>query len=388
MNSQIFSFIKVDQIKTNPNNPNPHSKEKLKTLATNIKEFGLLNPITVKPLDDGKYEIIAGEGRFRACADILKWTEVPCQVVNDNGDYMDWGRRLSENKLRDFPWWAECIELAAMRLEGHSPKEIGALFGYEDTGLKVRIAIGMFPEKTMNKIKDLYGGGHHLSLEMVRRQILPLRLPPEKHSFEYMDTDKKGGKIRDYSKYDYSEVDKALDLLLSGKLTIEDLPSYSASKRAEIAFEAGKISVGEQMVSRISEEKDSESPALAEQRKKLEQAIREDLKKKIKADKNKEYEEELKIREQQVKAMQEELIRQKQISSKEIGLDGFIDHVNSYTTNLAYWLRYARENELWIHFDKRSFARIGSGLFAVADEFKMLNEKIKSNKLNPELLEI
>ena len=42
-------------------------EEKLKELAESIKQHGLLEPILVKPIEDGKYQIIAGERRWRAC---------------------------------------------------------------------------------------------------------------------------------------------------------------------------------------------------------------------------------------------------------------------------------------------------------------------------------
>ena len=40
--------------------------ERLKELADSIREQGVINPIVVRPIKGGKYEIIAGERRFRA----------------------------------------------------------------------------------------------------------------------------------------------------------------------------------------------------------------------------------------------------------------------------------------------------------------------------------
>jgi ParB family chromosome partitioning protein len=54
--------------------PNPDQPRKifdadgLKELAASIKANGLLQPITVRPKGKGKYEIVAGERRFRACS--------------------------------------------------------------------------------------------------------------------------------------------------------------------------------------------------------------------------------------------------------------------------------------------------------------------------------
>ena len=52
-----------------PNSDQPRKKfdeESLKDLSESIKAHGLLQPITVKNNDDGKFTIIAGERRWRA----------------------------------------------------------------------------------------------------------------------------------------------------------------------------------------------------------------------------------------------------------------------------------------------------------------------------------
>ena len=41
-------------------------EEALQELASSIKAIGIVQPITVREVEDGKYEIVAGERRFRA----------------------------------------------------------------------------------------------------------------------------------------------------------------------------------------------------------------------------------------------------------------------------------------------------------------------------------
>lgn len=43
-------------------------EQSLDLLADNIRQFGLLQPISVRPVGGGRYELIAGERRLRACA--------------------------------------------------------------------------------------------------------------------------------------------------------------------------------------------------------------------------------------------------------------------------------------------------------------------------------
>lgn len=52
-------------------------------LSRDIKQNGLLNPLTVRRTDDGKFEIIAGQRRFLAMKLINKET-IPCHVINVN----------------------------------------------------------------------------------------------------------------------------------------------------------------------------------------------------------------------------------------------------------------------------------------------------------------
>ena len=52
----------------------------LAELAESVKEHGLIQPITVRPVDGGYYQIIAGERRWRACR-LAGLTQVPCRVI-------------------------------------------------------------------------------------------------------------------------------------------------------------------------------------------------------------------------------------------------------------------------------------------------------------------
>lgn len=57
----------IEDIITNPNQPRKlFSKESLDELAASIEEKGILQPVLVRPLGGGKYELIAGERRYRA----------------------------------------------------------------------------------------------------------------------------------------------------------------------------------------------------------------------------------------------------------------------------------------------------------------------------------
>jgi ParB family chromosome partitioning protein len=62
--------------------PQPRRRfENLEALAQSIREKGVLQPLLVRPLGDGRYAIVAGERRYRA-AKMAGLTEVPVRVLD------------------------------------------------------------------------------------------------------------------------------------------------------------------------------------------------------------------------------------------------------------------------------------------------------------------
>ncbi len=61
------SEIEISKIEPNPYQPRTEfNQEALEELSASIKLLGLIQPITVRPLPSGRYQIISGERRFRA----------------------------------------------------------------------------------------------------------------------------------------------------------------------------------------------------------------------------------------------------------------------------------------------------------------------------------
>ncbi len=73
--------LRISDIEPNPNQPRRvFDEEKLGELAASIKADGLLQPITVRKTNDGYYQIIAGERRWRA-ARLAGISEVPVTII-------------------------------------------------------------------------------------------------------------------------------------------------------------------------------------------------------------------------------------------------------------------------------------------------------------------
>lgn len=73
-------IVSLNDIEPNPNQPRKEfDEEALAELADSIAKHGLIQPIVVRPTIDGRYTIIAGERRWRACR-LAGTNEVPVMI--------------------------------------------------------------------------------------------------------------------------------------------------------------------------------------------------------------------------------------------------------------------------------------------------------------------
>lgn len=78
--------IDIELIEPNPDQPRTNfKKEELEELAESIKKNGLLQPILVRRIENGKYQIIAGERRWQACVQ-LGMKSVPVRIHEASAD--------------------------------------------------------------------------------------------------------------------------------------------------------------------------------------------------------------------------------------------------------------------------------------------------------------
>ena len=80
--------IPIKQIATNPYQPRSNfSDENISELAESIKNIGIVQPITVRKIEDNKFQLIAGERRLRASKKIGLKT-IPSFIKNSNDEEM------------------------------------------------------------------------------------------------------------------------------------------------------------------------------------------------------------------------------------------------------------------------------------------------------------
>lgn len=94
-----LQMLPISQVIANPRQPRRHFDERqLEDLVASVRERGIIQPILVRPRDDGRYEIVAGERRWRA-AQAARLHEVPA-VVRALDDSTGFEIALVENVQR------------------------------------------------------------------------------------------------------------------------------------------------------------------------------------------------------------------------------------------------------------------------------------------------
>lgn len=128
---QTSNQIDIAQIRLPPSQPRRYFNEhKLEELSRSIKQFGILEPLLVRPLTDDNYELVAGERRLRA-AQMAGLTEVPA-VIREMDDITTVQVRLIENLQREDLNPLEETEgilgLLSIQLERSLPEVVSLLY--------------------------------------------------------------------------------------------------------------------------------------------------------------------------------------------------------------------------------------------------------------------
>ena len=210
--------IKIEKLHPFENHPyKVLDDESMKELVGSIKEYGLLNRIIVRPLEDNteKYEIISGHRRVHA-AELLEMKEVPAVVHFIDRDeatvMMVDSNCQRENltlmeKARSYR-----MKLDAIRHQGASRQSVEK------------------SEVSAELISDTDSG------RTVQRLIRLTYLVPELQ--EYVD----GGKMKMLPAYEISFLDEEAQRDVIDRIDeTETFPTHAQARRMRAAFEEGKL---------------------------------------------------------------------------------------------------------------------------------------------------
>ncbi|MDD5278705.1 ParB/RepB/Spo0J family partition protein [Acidithiobacillus sp.] len=137
------------------------SSEGIDDLASDIERLGrLVNPICVRPDSEGRFEIIAGERRWRACT-LLGWKQIPATLIKHDEQKIIMAA-LSENIQRqDLTEMEIGFYLRRMLDEGiaHTKRELAVKAGIDRRNLYRYMAFTELPEtlqKTIRQAPDVF----------------------------------------------------------------------------------------------------------------------------------------------------------------------------------------------------------------------------------------
>ena len=153
--------LKISLIDPKRDQPRKHfDKEALEQLAASITENGLLQPILVREYGNGRYQIIAGERRFRACK-LAGLTEIPA-IVLERDDKNAAQIALIENVQREnLNPVEEALAYKALAEEyGMTQEELSAKVGKSRSAIANSVRLLDLPEEilTMVASRELSAG--------------------------------------------------------------------------------------------------------------------------------------------------------------------------------------------------------------------------------------
>jgi len=227
--------IPIDDIIPNRFQPRQNfDDESIKELAQSIKESGLTQPIIVTKINENKYEIIAGERRYRACKQ-LGWKEIDAIIksnINDNKkiilSFIENIQREDLNPIEKATAYSKMIEM------GISQNEIADYCGKSNGSISNTLRLLELDPEIIEGIKNnLITEGHARALLQIPdieerkrayQKIIVEKLTVrdiERYSKEFYTTPKKQRKTKTAHKTpDIIEMEKYLESRLGTKVEI------------------------------------------------------------------------------------------------------------------------------------------------------------------------
>ncbi len=138
--------IPVDRIEPNPNQPRlAMDKAGLEDLTSSVKEHGVLQPVLVRPLTGGRYQLIAGERRWRAA--ISAGLEAVPALIEDIDDETALEIAVIENLQREdlSPLDEALIYDKMIREHGYSIRKLAQKLGKDKGYLENRLRLADAP---------------------------------------------------------------------------------------------------------------------------------------------------------------------------------------------------------------------------------------------------
>jgi ParB family chromosome partitioning protein len=203
-------MVPLERIEANPENPRlAFNAESLDELAASIREHGVLQPVLVRPLADGRFQLIAGERRWRA-SKIAEQAAIPA-IVEEIDDDTALEIAIIENLQReDISPLDEAVMFDRMvREHGYSIRKLAEKLGKDKGYLENRLRLADAPPEI--------------------RELVSLRKDTLSHAYELM-------KVEDPKKRK-----KLAEQVARNELSLVKLRERIEGRRPRVAADADEL---------------------------------------------------------------------------------------------------------------------------------------------------
>ena len=241
-----ISYISIKSIVPKKNQPRKYfDMEALSELASSIAAHGVLQPVIVRDMKNGNYEIVAGERRYRA-SKLAGLSEIPC-IITDEDEISSAEIAIVENVQReDLNPYEEALAYKSLSDDfGLSQEEISKMVGKSRPAITNSMRLLELPEEVIDLLlkKDLSAGHCRTLLGLKNRaDILPLAIKVAKRSLSVRETEAAVKKLnRAASRSDEEKTQEAL--VVNYKEELERRVRELSGRRVKISALKGRRSV-------------------------------------------------------------------------------------------------------------------------------------------------
>ena len=208
-------------------------KKQLDELAVSIKSRGIIQPIAVRKISDDKFEIIAGERRWRA-AQLANLHEVPTVLLDANDELaaefavLENVQREGLNPLEEADGYQTLIDKFS-----YTQDKIAEMIGKSRAYITNTLRLKKLPKEIQNMVTDgLLTAGHARSLIDVENNIKLAKVIINKNLSRKTNTLANNSKIRNIDP-NVKDLQNDLELKIGMKVSID----YKKNNTGRISFE-------------------------------------------------------------------------------------------------------------------------------------------------------
>lgn len=147
-----FAMIDIESINSS-NNVRTETTD-ISDLVESIKANGIINPITVSNNENPfMFDVVAGHRRF-AAAKLAGLVKIPCHIIDGKSENELNEIAIQENTIRvDMTPYEECIAIKNLVNKNNTPRQIAARFGRTLRWVLVRVKLATAGDKVLEKVK-------------------------------------------------------------------------------------------------------------------------------------------------------------------------------------------------------------------------------------------